>query len=156
MIQKLFQAFPTNGRNWIHRDAFWLKFPFQTFYRILCLPVIKDHVSFIGCDHLRPSGNLRIIGFQFFVDGINVRNRISSLRGCSIYHMDDHLGTFNMTQEFKAKANTLGCTFDKSRNICHDKSLCTIQVYHAKMGCDGGEMIIGNFRSGIADLGKQC
>lgn len=81
-----------------------------------------DSVNLIRRDHLRSGCNLRIIGFQFFIDGIDILNGISSLRTGRIHDMDDHLGTFDVAQEFVSQTDSLGSSLDQSRNIRNDET----------------------------------
>ena len=63
-----------------------------------------------------------IIGLQFCIDLINIINRIASFCTSGIYHMDQQLGTLDMTQEFMSKTDALRSTLDQSGDICHDKA----------------------------------
>ena len=67
-----------------------------------------NSIDLIRCNDLGACSKLRIIGFQFLIDGINILNGISAFRTCRIHDMDDHLGTLNMAQELMSQSHTFG------------------------------------------------
>ena len=154
MEEELTYTLTADSGNGIYLNTLWFKFFFQlingAFFPIFC----KNTVDFVRCDHLGPGSNFRIIGFQLFIDLVNIINRITSLCGSCIYNMDDYPGTLNMAQEFMAKPHTFRCTLDQPGNICDDKAT-VFCIYYTQIRSQGGEMIIGNFRLGIGDSGKK-
>ena len=42
-----------------------------------------------------------------------------------------------------SKSDTLGSSFDQSRDIGNDKSLCSLQVYHSKIWIQCCEVVVG-------------
>ena len=130
MIHQFLQSLTGNSRDWKYFDAFRLKLLTDLLHRIIFL--IPDRIDLICRNHLRSCSNFRIIGFQFFIDGIDILNGISSLRTGRIHDMDDYFCTFNMTQEIKAQADSLGSTLDQSRNICDHESI-SIQIYYTQV-----------------------
>ena len=69
--------------------------------------------------------------------------------------MDDHLGPFNMAQEFMAQANALRSALNQAGNVRDHEALRAVHVHHAQVRNDGGEMIIGDLGPCVGDPGKQ-
>ena len=98
-VQKFSNALSADGRNGEYFDTFWLKFLFNASYWIASayhVHSIAHHVNFIGRYYLRTCGNLRVIGFQFFINRIDIRNGVTAFRSGGIHHMDHNLCALNM------------------------------------------------------------
>src|SRR5699024_7094909 len=136
-----------------HPDTLRLELFAKPLYRIF-IPGINS-IDLISRYNLRLFHHLRIIGLQFFIDLVNILYRIPSFCRSCVYQMDQHPCPLNMTQELMAQPYALGSALNKPGNICNDKSLASFKIYHSQMGINGGEMIIGNLRTGIAHSGKK-
>ena len=62
--------------------------------------------------------------------------------------MDDHLGTFDVAQEFVSQT-------DQSRNIRNDETTGSFQIHYTQIRIQGREMIVGNLGSGIGHSGQE-
>ena len=69
--------------------------------------------------------------------------------------MDDHLGTFDVAQEFVSQTDSLGSSLDQSRNIRNDKTTGSFQIHYTQIRIQGREMIVGNLGSGIGHSGQE-
>ena len=71
---------------------------------------------------------------------------IPSLYRCSIHHMDEHLGTLDMTKKIVTETHSLGGSFYKSRDIRYHKAGGIIKIHYAEIGLKCSEMIVGYLR----------
>ena len=53
------------------------------------------------------------------------------------------------------EADSLGGSFDQTRDIRHDKALAAVDIHNSQMRIQSGEMVIGDLGTGVADAGNQ-
>ena len=58
---------------------------------------------------------------------MNIRNWITSFGSGRIHNMDNDFGSFDMPEKFMSQTDTIGSTFNQSRNIRNHK---TVSVFH--------------------------
>ena len=86
---------------------------------------------------------------------MNIRNWITSFGSGRIHNMDNDFGSFNMPEKFMSQTDTIGSTFNQSRNIRNDETTGSFQIHYTQIRIQGREMIVGNLGSGIGHSGQE-
>ena len=67
--------------------------------------------------------------------------------------MDEQAAAIHVPQKIVAQPNAVGRSFNKPGDVRHDKPGAVIQIHHTQMRIQGGKMVVGDLRPGIADSG---
>ena len=119
------------------------------------LTVIAEQVALVCGNDLRSAGKLGAILVQLGVNCIKILNGVASLAAGYIDKMNKQTAAVNVPQKVMPKPRTLGCTLDNARNIRHYKRTTLIDIHDAEVREEGGEVIVCNFRVGLADNAEQ-
>ena len=121
---------------------------------------------------------------EFHVDGLNVPHRVHRHVGAGVRrhvhdvfvvkatdHMDNGIGLANIGQELVAKARTLTGTLHQTGNVhelndrrglfvrlidlCQLVQPCIRHCYHAHVGVNGAEGVVGAFSTSVGDGVEQ-
>ena len=131
-VEKLSDALAADGGNGVDRNALWLKFRFQLLHGIIVLLV--DHIDLVCRNDLGSFGKRLVVGRELFVDGVDIRYGIASLRGSRVHDMHDQSGPLNMAQKLVPKPYALRRALDQSGDIGDHKALGVLQIHHAQIG----------------------
>ncbi len=131
-IEKFPHAPSADGGNGVDRNALWLKFRFQLLHGIIVLLV--DHIDLVCRNDLGSFGKRLVVGRELFVDGVDIRYGIASLRGSRVHDMHDQSGPLNMAQKLVPKPYALRRALDQSGDIGDHKALGVLQIHHAQIG----------------------
>ena len=93
---------------------------------------------------------------ELLIDGVEILHRIPALAAGYIHHMDKQTAPVNVPEEIMTQAGTLGGALDDAGDIRHDEGHALLDVNHAQVGEQGGEVVVGDFRPCVGGDGEQC
>src|ERR1700731_1166662 len=147
-------AFSRDRRNFVHRELQLLAVLCQLgqLFRISDVNLRRPH------DH-RLLFQLSAKAFQLTHNDFEIRNGIRTpARVRNIDHVGQHAGTLNMPEKLDSQPGAGMRAFNQAGNIGHNVTVFVRHLadrYHAQVGLQSGEGIVGNLRLGRRDARNQ-
>ncbi len=154
MVQQLSHALSADCGDRVYRNPLWLEFRLDGIHRAV-VPVV-DYVDFVGGNDLGPPGDIRIVGVQLLIDGVDIFNGVAPFRTGRVHDMDNHLSALDMAQELMPQPDTLRGSLNQPRDVRDDESVGAVQIHHAQVGVQGGKVVVCDFRLRVGDPGEKC
>ena len=93
---------------------------------------------------------------ELLIDGVEILHRIPPFTAGYIHHMDKQTAPVDVPEEVVTQAGALSGALDDTGNIRHDEGHALLNVNHAQVGEQGGEVVVGNFWPCVGGDGEQC
>ena len=107
-----------------------------------------------GYDHGTVGKVYRIV-FQLSADGIEVSNGIPILAAGNIDHVDEQTATVDMAQEIVTQTGAFCSAFNDAGDVCHNEGNAFVNINHAQIGEQSGEVVVGDLGTGVGGDGQQ-
>ena len=112
---------------------------------------VHQKIRLVGHGDLRPCSQLQAVLLQLRVDGVKVRDGVPPLAAGHVHQMHQQAAPVDVPQEIVAQTRALAGALDDAGDVRHDEADALVHVHHTQIGVQGGEVVVGDFRVGLAD-----